>query len=218
MSTIERKTRPRAEEPAPPTGAEVVQAMRDGSGRLVRRAGWGVATLIGLIAAGVCGGGCGNRSGDHSAVAQAPQPAVATPSGGGGVLASVASTRSHETREPGSEALAAASVDSLPPDVAASASDEKVFTGTSVEITAKGSPDVVGVVLGDGNGGRAPFAYDASADLWRVGYRVPVSPKSDRLALSVTARNASGRWRRVWVFLNAEKEMAAVDSVSTDKR
>jgi hypothetical protein len=218
MSTIERKTRPRAGEPAPPTGAEVMQAMCDDSGRLVRRAGWGVATLIVLIAAGVCAGGCGNRSGDHSAVARAPQPAVVTPSGGGGVLASVASTPSHETREPASEALAAASVDSLPPDVAATLSDEKVFTGTSVEITAKGSPDVDAVVLGDGNGGRAPFAYDSSADLWRVAYRVPVSPKSDRLALSVTARNAAGRWRRVWVFMNVEKETATADSISTDKR
>lgn len=214
MSTIERVTGSRAGEAAPPTGAEVVGVLRDDSGRLLRRAGWGAATLVALIAAGVCAGGCGDRSSGRSA-AQAPQPAVVTPTSGGDVVA--AGATGLPSREPGSEALAAASVDSLAPDVAATLSEERVSAGTSVEITAQGSPDVVGVTLGDGSGGRAPFAYDASADLWRVAYRVPVRPGSERLALSVTARNAAGRWRRVWVFLNVEQDTAVGDSVSSGK-
>ena len=72
---------------------------------------------------------------------------------------------------------------------------------------------MVGVTLGDRSGGHSPFAYDSGADLARVAYRVPVKPGTDRLPLSVTARNASGRWRRVWVFLNIEREAAACDTL-----
>ena len=68
----------RAVPPAAPTRAEVANAMRDGSGRLMRRAGWGAATLAVLIVAGVCAGGCGNRATERSAATQAPEPAVAS--------------------------------------------------------------------------------------------------------------------------------------------
>lgn len=218
MHANQQETRGRAVPPAPPTRAEVVNAMRDGSGRLMRRAGWGATTLAVLILAGVCAGGCGNRTTERSAATQAPEPAVASgPSAsgsGGGVAASAASMTSlARGREANSEALAAASVDSLPPDVAATVIETQVSAGASVEVTAQSSPDVVGVTLGDRSGGHSPFAYDSSADLWRVAYRVPVKPGTDRLALSVTARNASGRWRRVWVFLNVEREAAATDTL-----
>lgn len=215
MNTNERNQSPRKAEPAPPTGAEVASAVRDGSGRLLRRAGWGSAILCALVVAGVCAGGCGQRAEKQSASLPAPQPAVVTHSGS--VENAAARTVSMLGSEPSSEALAAASVDSLPPDVAATVSDTRILAGTSVEITAQGSPDVVGVTLGDGNGSKAPFAYDPSADLWRVAYRVPVRPKSEKLALSVTARNASGRWRRVWVFMDVEKEAATADSVETPR-
>lgn len=211
MHANQQETRARTAPPAPPTRAEVVNATRRGSGRLMRRAGWGAVMLVVLIVAGVCAGGCGNRATERSASTPAPEPAVASGSSGGGQVA--ASAASVPVREANSEALAAASVDSLPPDVAATVTETQVFAGASVEITAQGSPDVVGVTLGDRSGGHSPFAYDSSADLWRVAYRVPVKPGADRVALSVTARNASGRWRRVWVFLNIEREAAATDTL-----
>jgi hypothetical protein len=211
MHANQQETGVRANPPAPPTRAEVVKAVCDGSGRMMRRAGWGAATLVVLIVAGVCAGGCGNHSSERSAATQSSEPAVARGSGGGGEVA--VSAAEMPVREANSEALAAASVDSLPPDVAATVTETQVFAGGSVEITAQGSPDVVGVTLGDRRGGHSPFAYDSSADLWRAAYRVPVKPGTDRLPLSVTARNASGRWRRVWVFLNIEPEAAATGAI-----
>ncbi len=104
------------------------------------------------------------------------------------------------------EGIAAVSADSLPPDVAATVADTLVYPGGSVEVTAAGSPDVVGVMLSDGVGRKQPFAYDASTDTWRVFYRVPMKASTDRVALSVTAKNAAHRWRRVWLFLTVQRE------------
>jgi hypothetical protein len=104
------------------------------------------------------------------------------------------------------EGIAAVSADSLPPDVAASVVDTLVYPGGSVEITAAGSPDVVSVTLSDGAGGKHPFAYDANSDTWKVFYRVPMKASTDRVALSVMARNATQRWRRVWLFLTVQRE------------
>jgi hypothetical protein len=113
--------------------------------------------------------------------------------------------------------MAAASADSLPPDVSATVADTLVFPGSSIEITAVGSPDVVSVSLGDGLGGKQPFAYDATSDSWKIFYRVPVKPGTERVALSVTARNASQRWRRVWLFLGVQQERPAAQADSTVK-
>jgi hypothetical protein len=42
---------------------------------------------------------------------------------------------------------------------------------------------------------------DSSGLVWKVNYRVPLRPRTDRLGLAVTATNDTHRWRRVWVFL-----------------
>ena len=99
------------------------------------------------------------------------------------------------------------SADSLAPDVAASVEDTLVYAGTKVEITAEGSPDVASMTLTDGLGRKSPFGYDEQANRWRVLYRVPVRNPSDRIAVSVTARTESNRWRRVWVFLHVQREV-----------
>lgn len=105
------------------------------------------------------------------------------------------------------EGIAAPSADSLPPDVAVTVADTLVFPGSSVEIKAEGSPDVVGVTLSDGVGRKQPFVYDAATDTWKVFYRVPMKARTERIALSVTARNAPQRWRRVWIFLSVQHEV-----------
>jgi hypothetical protein len=116
------------------------------------------------------------------------------------------------------EGLATSSADSLPPDVAVTVADTLVYPGGSVEITAAASSDVVGVTLWDGVGRKQPFVYDEETDTWKVFYRVPMKASTDRVALSVTARNAPQRWRRVWLFLNVQHEAAAVQPDSSAGR
>jgi hypothetical protein len=111
----------------------------------------------------------------------------------------------------GPEQIATVSNDSLPPDVDASIVESQVTPGTIIEVRAKGSPDVEEVLLSDGRGKPQRFVYDPTADLWRASYRVPVKITGERLELAVTAKNAIGRWRRVWVFAVVERE-AAKDS------
>ena len=79
--------------------------------------------------------------------------------------------------------------------------DTLVTPGETVELTARGTPDVVEVTLWDGVHERLAFTRDAEGNTWRVQYRVPLRLKSERLGLSVTAKNEAGRWRRVWLFL-----------------
>jgi hypothetical protein len=126
---------------------------------------------------------------------------------------------------PGGQAVAASAtgtpevsqVESLPPDVAATAPDTLVQAGSVVTITALGSADVTSVTLADGLGEKTPFTYDSESNLWRVSYRIPVRISEDRIGLSVTATTDANRFKKVWVFLktheSAEKTAAtAVDS------
>ena len=216
METFERGSRPSVREQARErTGQEMLA--RDEAHRFLVRAAWGAATLLILLAAGFIAFGCGQQSDDRISSTQEPAPAVvaAQAHSGSAVLPAGAGGSATPTREPNSEALAAVSADSLSPDVAASVSESPVTPGTAIEITAQGSPDVVAVTLVDDLGSTQGFAYDSNADLWRAAYRVPVKIKSEHPALSVTARNASGRWRRVWVFLDVAGKNAAADSAST---
>lgn len=115
----------------------------------------------------------------------------------------------------GPEQIATASNDSLPPDVDAWITESQVTPGTVIEVRAKGSPDAQEVLLSDGRGKPQRFVYDASADLWRASYRVPVRITGERLELAVTAKNEIGRWRRVWVFSVVERE-APKDSTQAE--
>ena len=123
---------------------------------------------------------------------------------------------------PGGQAVAASAtgtpeqvgqVESLPPDVAATAPDTLVAPGSVVLITALGSADVTSVTLTDGLGEKTPFTYDSESNLWRVSYRIPVKIREDRIGLSVTASTDASRYKRVWLFLktreSAEKTAGA---------
>ena len=57
------------------------------------------------------------------------------------------------------------------------------------------------MALSDGRGDALPMVKDSTGNVWRVNYRVPLRPKTDRLGLAVTAKNEGNRWRRVWMFL-----------------
>ena len=107
---------------------------------------------------------------------------------------------------PPAESLDTSVAEMPSPEVAASVSDTLVTPGGVVEITAEASEDAVELQLQDDLGRKQPFAYDGERKLWRTTYRVPMRLDSERLALSVTARNDAHRWRRVWVFLGVKHE------------
>jgi hypothetical protein len=107
---------------------------------------------------------------------------------------------------PSGEGRAALPADSLAPDLVVSTSDTLGLPGKSVDLTARTSPDVVGVTLWDGLGQKQAFVYDSTADLWRASFRVPLAASHERLGLAVTAGNHTGKWRRVWVFLKTTPE------------
>jgi hypothetical protein len=79
--------------------------------------------------------------------------------------------------------------------------------------------DATRVELKTESGDVIPFVRDAGSPSWRATYRVPLKPMHERWGLSVTARNGSDRWRRVWVFVRAldggEVESAGADSSRT---
>ena len=92
------------------------------------------------------------------------------------------------------------------PDLQVTISDTLVYRREHVDVTARTTSDAVEVVLWDGIGDRQALAYDEAAGLWRGRYRVPLTTPSDRLGLSVIAKNSQSRWRRVWVFLSVRDE------------
>jgi hypothetical protein len=157
-----------------------------------------VGGFAALVAIGVIAAGCGQERRD--AVGQA-EPAgdvvVAQPASAGQAAAPATSPAGGS----GWDAEARLSADALPPDVAAVVADPNVQRGQVVELFAFGSEDVTDIVLGDDRGEKQPFSYDPSAKRWHTLYRVPLKSKGEKLALSVTARTESQRWRRVWLFL-----------------
>jgi hypothetical protein len=92
----------------------------------------------------------------------------------------------------------------VPPDVVASVSDSFVTPGQPIEVSVEGTPDITEMALSDGRGDAIPMVRDASGLVWKVNYRVPLRPRTDRLGLAVTATNDTHRWRRVWVFLQVD--------------
>lgn len=171
--------------------------------------------------------GCGNSSRERSTsvsagsdAAQGTQPAEHE-----------AAYATYQHDEPGdSEATSpeptglvpmARSGDPAAPDLDVTTSDTLVYRRDLVDVTARSTHDAVEVVLWDGLGDRQALVYDASASVWRGRYRVPLKTPSDRLGLSVTAKNAEQRWHRVWVFLSIRDERptpeAGADSVGADR-
>jgi hypothetical protein len=107
-----------------------------------------------------------------------------------------------------------ATSDSLPPEIEVEVADRTVTPGKAIEITAIGSEDVREMMLTDGRGKATSFVYDLPSRSWKAYYRVPMKPSSDRLGLSVTAKNEGRRWRRVWLFLDVRNPEIATASGS----
>ena len=90
---------------------------------------------------------------------------------------------------------------SVAPDVVFAVSDTFVTAGQPIEVTASATEDVTAMALSDGRGDSLPMVRDTTGGMWRVNYRVPLRPHGNRLGLSVTAKNDTQQWRRVWLFL-----------------
>ena len=153
--------------------------------------------------------GCGGGSGSNPHVATSLRSTTAQPASHqtDAVTASTVAIVEHPVENTGDD------VASLPPDVALAMLDTLVMPGQEVEIAVEGTSDVTGIVLSDGINSPEPFVQDASGNVWRASYRVPLRPKQERLALSVTARNAGSHWRRMWVFLNVQTPRVEVEYV-----
>lgn len=110
------------------------------------------------------------------------------------------SSEGEVTESPSFGGGAASQAVSEPPDVVASIADSVAIPGSVVTVVATGSPDVVSMTLADGLGKAKALTYDSSADVWKTTYRVPLKASSERVAFSITAKNARQQWRRVWLF------------------
>lgn len=171
----------------------------------------GLTVIVASLAVGFLAIGCGQQ---QSETATTEVGTVQTAGAGKApVAASTAAPAASETGAKSEEATTA--TDAMPPDILATASSDYAAPGEIVEITAQGTTDVVEVYLRDGRGKSIPLVYDAAAAQWRGRYRVPLRPETDRIGLSVTAKNAANLKHRVWVFLQLNQpagEAAEPDS------
>ena len=168
------------------------------------------ALFVAAVAGGVLLTSCGGQR--ESATGTESSAAVATPETGGQAQLAAAGA-APATAQAGLSAEDVATREGLPPDLSVSVPDTLVVPGEVVEFTVLGTTDVSEVALSDGRDELLPFVRDSGADTWRVQYRVPLHPRSDRFGVSVTAKNELNRWRRVWVFLHVERG----DSTASDQ-
>lgn len=162
---------------------------------------WVGATVVALVATVTLLESCGSSGGSGTGTASYPETEASAPvavaaSTDGAVTASTPQEGVPFVQD-GSEGVSP----SAPPDVVVSASDTAVTAGQAIEVTVEATPDVTEMALSDGFGDAIPMVRDSSGLTWRANYRVPLRPRSERLGLSVTAKNEHGRWRRVWHFL-----------------
>ena len=177
---------------------------------------WIGATAIALVATVALLEGC--SGGDSSKLASSTGDAgtsqqqlavVASTDGLAGVSGTVPFTQSQPLEDP--EVLK-----SVPPDVIVAASDTFVTAGQPIVVKVEGTADITEMALSDGRGDALPMVRDSSSNVWRVNYRVPLRPIADRLGLSVTAKNESNRWRRVWLFLQVDNGKQQVETETPD--
>ena len=174
----------------------------------------GITVIVASIVVGFLAIGCGQQ---QSETATTETGTIQSADAGKAPVAAntAASATGVKGTAPQADQATAAAGDSLPPDILATASADYAAPGEIVEITAQGTKDVVEVILKDGRGKTLPLTYDPAAGIWRARYRVPLRPATERLGLSVTAKNAQDLKQRVWVFLQVEKaagETAEPDS------
>lgn len=167
-----------------------------------------VIGAIALIAGVGVAAGCGRHASDTQSAAAGNSNLAVPAAAVGAAPERVVKPPENVSRENGSTVT---SIDSLPPEIEATTSDTLVVPGAVVGITATGSEDVTEVTLADGIGKPQPFAFDSTEKVWRTFYRIPMRPKSERPALSVTAKNGANRWRRVWVFLEITPDQVETD-------
>ena len=171
-------------------------------------------TLAGITAVAFLAMGCGQkREGQAvSSVTTTQGPAAlasqeqATPTETGTQIEAVPRV---ESQTQGT--VDAAIAESLPPEIDATISEEPVAPGTVIEISAVGSSDVTEMVVQDSRGKTYPMTRIDDTAAWRTYYRLPIKV-TDRVALSVTARNGVNQWKRVWVFPKVVREEASADS------
>jgi len=187
----------------------------------IERSGDVLVASFAVAAALVLLSGCGEKSTSTSVAETSPPPAVenAVPA----VATVPAAPARNAALSQGSTSNGAEP--SLPPEIALGELDTLVTPGQAVHVTVYGTPDVSEVSLCDGRNDHQALVHDAQHDTWSVDYRVPLRMKSDRIGLSLTAKNATNRWRRVWVFLkvgstsdataHAGNAPATVDSIMT---
>ena len=170
----------------------------------LKRLMWGGAALVGAALVALMAIGCGRQEQTAKAEHEAGDAAVAetiTPA------AAIMTSTVANTEVAASDEIA--SGDALPPDVTASTAERITAPGHVAQITAQGSPDVTTMVLTDRLGKKAPFAYDSTAGVWRVSYRVPITATGEQVGLSVTATNGANRWKRIWVFVKTRDAVEA---------
>lgn len=188
-----------------PTGAQPMNdpsnATRRGWLRLGPRVVVGAGILLALVAVTVMLSNCGEHS--SATVGQSQAEASGTPVESASA-ANAAMPGSFDSGAGRQQEPSETPPDSLSPEVVASVTDSAVAPGARVEITAQTTIDVSKVLLSDGLHGKQSFEYDVQGKVWKTTYRVPLAPKSDRLALSVTASNDHARWSRVWVFVRVQ--------------
>jgi len=175
---------------------------REASRQRTMVSAWVAATVVALVATITLLESCGSdhssikpAASEHQAAATQPQNVVASTDG----LQGTNGGSSQQSQVESSDELKA-----VPPDAVVAVSDTFVTAGQPIEVVVQGTSDVTEMALSDGRGDALPMVRDSSSDVWRVNYRVPLRPKTDRLGLSVTAKNDTNRWRRVWVFLQID--------------
>ena len=163
----------------------------------------GITVIVASLAVGLLAIGCGQQ---QSETGTTESGTIQSADAGKAPVAAntAASATGIKETTPQADQAAAAAGDSMPPDILAKASADYVTPGEIVEITAQGTPDVVEVILKDGRGKTQPLVYDQEAAAWRGRYRVPLQPATERLGLSVTAKNGEKLQHRVWVFLQVQ--------------
>ncbi len=175
---------------------------------------WVGATAIALVATCMLLQGCGGGGTHHAATASPvnDSPATAT-----AVVASnvpVEPAGGIETTQP-LDGESVSDPGAVPPDMVVAVSDTIVTAGQAVQVSVEGTTDITEMALSDGRGDAIPMMRDSSSQVWRVGYRVPLRPGTDRLGLSVTAKNDAQRWRRVWLFLQIDDGKQRVEGESS---
>ena len=191
------------------TGAQADEAGESLPIEWRRALGTFTVLFIAAVVAGVVLSGCGQRS---ASSAQANSPAQSMGPAAGVAQAQVASTTAVPASASGGlSADDRAVLEGLPPDLSVSVADTLVAPGEVIEFVVEGTDDVSMVALADGRDDPLPFVRDEGTNTWRAQYRVPLRPKSERFAVSVTARTDAERWRRVWVFLHVQPAGAEED-------